>query len=217
MQEAFIFKIPSGQVGDDTAGWKAKGWNLEKPDWTGKLKLISKGHSCTINLEERGSTKMYAQVEIDTYPGPAVQSVTDSSRFFVIRTSSGQHLGLGFSDRSDSFDLNVALQDHFKSLRVEAELEKEKDEPREQLDLAFKEGETIKVSINIPRKSNRERSKSPGQHAVRQTAGSSAGIMAPPSEAARAAGIIPPPAQGADNLMPRLNAPGQANPNWIQF
>ena len=31
-------------------------------------------------------------------------------------------------------------------MRVEAELEKEKDEPREQLDLAFKEGETIKVN-----------------------------------------------------------------------
>ena len=31
-----------GQAGDDTNGWKAKGWNLEKPDWTGKLKLISR-------------------------------------------------------------------------------------------------------------------------------------------------------------------------------
>jgi hypothetical protein len=30
---------------------------------------------------------------------------------------------------------------------VEAELEKEKEEPREQLDLALKEGETIKVRL----------------------------------------------------------------------
>ena len=35
-------------------------------------------------------------------------------------------------------------------MRVEAELEKEKDEPREQLDLAFKEGETIKVEQKFP-------------------------------------------------------------------
>ena len=42
------------------------------------------------------------------------------------------------------------FQDHFKSLRVEAELEREKDEPREQLDLAFKEGETIKVRTKEP-------------------------------------------------------------------
>ena len=34
--------LMAGQVGDDAAGWKAKGWNLEKPDWTGKLKLVSR-------------------------------------------------------------------------------------------------------------------------------------------------------------------------------
>ncbi len=32
----------TGQVSDDATGWKAKGWNLEKPDWTGKLKLVSR-------------------------------------------------------------------------------------------------------------------------------------------------------------------------------
>ena len=34
--------ILAGQAGDDTNGWKAKGWNLDKPDWTGKLKLLSR-------------------------------------------------------------------------------------------------------------------------------------------------------------------------------
>ncbi len=53
-------------------------------------------------------------------------------------------------------------QDHFKSLRVEEELQKESEEPRERLDLSLKEGQTIKVNINIPRKSGRERSRSPG-------------------------------------------------------
>ena len=73
-----------------------------------------------------------------------------------------------------------------------------------------------KVSINIPRKSHRERSKSPAHHATssRQAGGM---IMPPPSEAARLAGIIPPPSAGTEGLLPRLNAPGQANPNWIQF
>ena len=41
------------------------------------------------------------------------QTVSDSSRYFVIAVD-GAHLGLGFADRSDSFDLNVSLQDHFK-------------------------------------------------------------------------------------------------------
>ncbi len=45
---------------------------------------------------------------------------------------------------------------------MEEELQKESEEPRERLDLSLKEGQTIKVNINIPRKSGRERSRSPG-------------------------------------------------------
>lgn len=58
-------------------------------------------------------------------------------------------IGLGFGDRSDSFDLNVALQDHFKRLKVCAEIAKEKNEPKQELDLKFKEGETIKINMKI--------------------------------------------------------------------
>ena len=211
-QEASVFKIPANQVGDDTKGWKANGWNLDKPDWKGKLRLTTKGTHCLIKLEERGGgNKPFAHVEIDTYPGPAVQTVTDSSRYFVIKTNTFGHVGLGFADRSDSFDLNVALQDHFKSLRVEAELQKETEEPREKLDLALKEGQTIKVNINIPRK--RERSRSP---AVARQA-----VPAPTPEMI-AAGIVPPPPKEQEALppaLPRISAPPvrQTNPNWIQF
>ena len=41
----------------------------------------------------------------------------------------------------------MALNEHFKSLRVDAEIAKEEEEPRERLDLALKEGQTIKVCI----------------------------------------------------------------------
>lgn len=56
------------------------------------------------------------------------------------------YIGLGFGDRSDSFDLNVALQDHFKWLRKEQEGEQGQ---QQQLDLSFKEGETIKINMKI--------------------------------------------------------------------
>lgn len=56
------------------------------------------------------------------------------------------YIGLGFGDRSDSFDLNVALQDHFKWLRKEQEGEQA---PPQNLDLGFKEGETIKINMKI--------------------------------------------------------------------
>jgi hypothetical protein len=56
---------------------------------------------------------------------------------------------VGFSDRSDSFDMNVALQDHFKWIKKSEEIEKEKEVPKQELDLRFKEGETIKINMKI--------------------------------------------------------------------
>ena len=52
------FQIPV----DESAGWKATGWNLNKPDWTGKLKVVSKGTNLSIKFEDRGSMKPYAIV-----------------------------------------------------------------------------------------------------------------------------------------------------------
>lgn len=58
-------------------------------------------------------------------------------------------LGLGFGDRSDSFDLNVALQDHFKWVKNQQKIDDEKSNPKPELDLGFKDGETIKINMKI--------------------------------------------------------------------
>merc|ERR1712223_1531686 len=197
-QEAYVYKIPPTSIpADEATGWMAKGWNLDKPE-TVKLKLVSKGTNCTLKLGEK-----YV-VNIDTFPGPMVQTVVDSSRYFVINPTEGPHLGLGFADRSDSFDFNMALCEHFKGLRVDTEIAKEEEEPRERLDLALKEGQTIKVNINIPRKSNR--SKSPAATGAGKS--NAATVLPPPSAAA--AGILPPSSAGANpfaSQAPKLNAP----------
>ena len=116
------------------------------------------------------------------------------------------HLGLGFADRSDSFDINVTLQEHFKGLRVEEEALK----PQEALNLGLKEGQTIKVNINIPR--NKKSSKVPSAVG----ASVSGGVLPPPktnmADAVAAAGIKVDP---NTKMAPPPNKP--ANPNWIQF
>merc|ERR1712130_356879 len=71
--------------------------------------------------EDRGSNELFAACPIDQYPGPAVEAVTDSSRYFVIKIvddgGRSAFIGMGFSDRADSFDLNVTLQDHFQGVK----------------------------------------------------------------------------------------------------
>ena len=91
------------------------------------------GKNCTnydikvrLKLEDKGNGELFAACPVDAYPGPAVEAVTDSSRYFVIRIMDeggrSAFIGIGFSDRSDSFDLNVALQDHFKGVKKEDEI-----------------------------------------------------------------------------------------------
>ncbi|PAV61620.1 hypothetical protein WR25_00650 [Diploscapter pachys] len=149
--EIFIYRIPPQA---SNKGHKAADWKLDEPNWTGRLKLVSINKLLVIKLEDKESGNLYAKCPIEQYPGPAIETVTDSSRYFVIRlkNDSGQtaFVGLGFADRSDSFDFNVALQDHFKYLEKDEQLQKSAEKPQPQLDLAFKEGQTI--SINIGKK-----------------------------------------------------------------
>ena len=55
-------------------------------------------------------------------------------RYFVIRAldeGSGQHafVGIGFTERTDAFDFNVALSDHFKHEKLEKKVAEQADEP----------------------------------------------------------------------------------------
>ncbi|KAG0711517.1 NECAP-like protein [Chionoecetes opilio] len=136
---------------------RAADWNLGTPDWTGRMRLVNKKEECIIKLEDKMSGELFAKCLIDKYPGVAIEAVTDSSRYFVLRIQDeggrSAFIGVGFGDRSDSFDLNVALQDHFKWMKkeeeAEKEAEKEKEEGKPNLDLGFKDGQTIKINMKI--------------------------------------------------------------------
>uniref|UniRef100_A0A8V1A4F9 Adaptin ear-binding coat-associated protein 1 n=1 Tax=Gallus gallus TaxID=9031 RepID=A0A8V1A4F9_CHICK len=134
-------------------GFWASDWKLDHPDWTGRLRVTSKGKTAYVKLEDKVSGELFAQAPIDQYPGIAVETVTDSSRYFVIRIQDGTgrsaFIGIGFTDRGDAFDFNVSLQDHFKWVKQETEISKEtlEADTRPKLDLGFKEGQTIKLNI----------------------------------------------------------------------
>ncbi|GMR36100.1 hypothetical protein PMAYCL1PPCAC_06295, partial [Pristionchus mayeri] len=184
--EVFVYRIPPLT---NARGHKAADWKLDSPDWTGRMRLVSVADKLILKLEDKSNGQLYAKCPIDTYPGVAIEAVTDSSRYFVIRlqNDSGQSafVGLGFQDRSDSFDLNVALQDHFKFLKKSEEMSKEPAGPA--LDLSFKEGQTITINIGKKKDSTGDGS------APRPRAAPAAGGAFP---------LLPPPPGGIPLLPP---------------
>ena len=144
-------------------------------------------------MEDKNSGELFAACPIENYPGTSVEAVTDSSRYFVVCIQdSGRkaYIGIGFTDRSDSFDLNVTLQDHFKQLKKEDLFSKQATDPQPNLDLAFKEGQTIR--INIPSKTANANPGAANITGGRPKANKSMG------------GILPPPPGGGGNAVPRI-------------
>ncbi|XP_068171528.1 adaptin ear-binding coat-associated protein 2 [Antennarius striatus] len=185
--EVHVYRIPPRA---SNRGYRAADWKLDEPAWSGRMKITAKGKMAYIKLEDKNTGELFAQAPVEQYPGSAVEGVTDSSRYFVVRIDdgNGRHafIGLGFADRGDSFDFNVALQDHFKWVRQEGELAKQEasQSAAPKLDLSFKEGQTIKISIGNIKK------KEAGAAKTRPMGG---GLL-PPPPGAKAGGLILPPA-----------------------
>ncbi|XP_040058929.2 adaptin ear-binding coat-associated protein 2 [Gasterosteus aculeatus] len=184
--EVHVYRIPPRA---SNRGYRAADWKLDEPAWSGRMKITAKGKLAYIKLEDKNTGELFAQAPVEQYPGCVVESVTDSSRYFVIRIEdgNGRHafIGLGFADRGDSFDFNVALQDHFKWVKQEGELAKQEasESTAPKLDLRFKEGQTIKISI--------------GQNIKKKEAGGAksrpmAMGLLPPPPAGKVGGVIPP-------------------------
>ncbi|NWV23737.1 NECP2 protein, partial [Origma solitaria] len=143
-----VYRVPPRA---SNRGYRAAEWQLDQPAWSGRLRITAKGSTAFIKLEDKTSGELFAQAPVEQFPGIAVESVTDSSRYFVIRIEDGNgrraFIGVGFVDRGDAFDFNVALQDHFKWVRQQSELAQQDLQPGPKLDLGFKEGQTIKLNI----------------------------------------------------------------------
>lgn len=213
--EVFVYKIPPRT---SNRAYRAADWNLAEPSWTGRMRLCANGQEVALKLEDKTSGALFANCPIDKYPGIAVEAVSDSSRYFVLRIQDDNgrtaFIGMGFGDRSDSFDLNVALQEHFKWVKNQEIIEKEKIEPRPELDLGFKEGETIKINMKITKKDGSEST------VMKSKSRTGGGILPPPPGGVNK--IAPPPA-GPTKISPltspshRPNATSGNNTEWGEF
>ncbi|CED83642.1 Uncharacterized conserved protein [Phaffia rhodozyma] len=161
-----VYKIPPRP---NLSGWKAQDWGEDSFMWEGRLRILQKGGHAVIKLEDSNTGEMFANCPYDP-PGSSVEPVLDSSRYFVLRIvdESGRKasIGMGFEERGDAFDFNVALQDHLKHLSSASSPASSssstasstaKTEPKR--DFSLKEGQTF--SISIPGASGKPRPKKP--------------------------------------------------------
>ncbi|XP_066539864.1 adaptin ear-binding coat-associated protein 1-like [Hoplias malabaricus] len=170
---------------------RAADWKLDTPDWTGRLRVTARGKVAFIKLEDKISGQLFAQAPVEQYPGVAVETVSDSSRYFILRIQDDNgrsaFIGIGFGDRGDAFDFNVALQDHFKWVKQDYEFSKQAQAPDSgpKLDLGFKEGQTITLNIGQSKKKDKPRPQSSGGF----------GLLPPPPSGK----IAPPPSATSTN------------------
>jgi len=154
--EVSVYKVPPLKSKE---GHRANDWgNLSEPLWKGRLRILETSKGVTIRLEDANSGELFAQATYDPEK-PCVGSVLDSSRFFVIRVEDGDkkaNIGIGFLERAQSFDFNVALADYTKRWRKAKEPQEETTSPHipagPKKDFSLKEGQTF--SINIPGKAS---------------------------------------------------------------
>ncbi|XP_043971781.1 adaptin ear-binding coat-associated protein 1-like isoform X1 [Gambusia affinis] len=195
--EVNVYRIPPRA---SNRAVRAADWKLDAPDWTGRMRVTARGKVAFVKLEDKVSGELFAQAPVEEYPGIAVETVSDSSRYFVLRIQDDNgrsaFIGIGFGDRGDSFDFNVALQDHFKWVKQENEFKKQAQTPDStpKLDLGFKEGQTITLNIGQSKKKDRSRPQSSG----------GLGFLPPPPGGK----LAPPPSSRATNLNTQPTAGG---------
>ncbi|KAF8651455.1 hypothetical protein AX16_004754 [Volvariella volvacea WC 439] len=151
-REISVHKIPPLKANE---GHRAAEWgDLAAPLWKGRLRIVQKSQGVSILFEDNQTGELFAQTPYDP-ARPSVEAVLDSSRYFVVRIEDAgrkAYIGLGFVERSDSFDFNVALQDYTKRWRHMMNPPTE-DQPSPHVpagpkkDYSLKEGQTFSISI----------------------------------------------------------------------
>eukprot|EP00271_Cylindrocystis_brebissonii_P005748 TRINITY_DN17991_c0_g1_i4.p1 TRINITY_DN17991_c0_g1~~TRINITY_DN17991_c0_g1_i4.p1 ORF type:complete len:208 (-),score=48.68 TRINITY_DN17991_c0_g1_i4:1065-1688(-) len=151
--ECYVYKIPPRKT---AASYRADEWDINKWQWEGALRVVSKGENCKILLEDSKTGELFAQAPVRNEQPLPVEAVIDSSRFFVLRIEdsggpSSRHafIGVGFRERPQAYDFQAALYDHIKYLNKKKEAEEMEQEYQSKpaADWSLKEGQTIHLAI----------------------------------------------------------------------
>ncbi|KAF5387594.1 hypothetical protein D9757_006523 [Collybiopsis confluens] len=158
-REVSVFKIPPLKANE---GHRAGEWgDLAEPLWKGRLRIIEKSSTPWVSIlfEDATTGELFAKADYDPAK-PSVEAVLDSSRYFVVRVEDNgrkAYIGMGFIERTDSFDFNVALQDYTKRWRASknptesSEGGDDNSSPHiptgPKKDFSLKEGQTFSIAI----------------------------------------------------------------------
>ncbi|EKM82568.1 hypothetical protein AGABI1DRAFT_111172 [Agaricus bisporus var. burnettii JB137-S8] len=187
-REVSVYKVPPLRA---NVGYRAAEWgDLAEPMWKGRLRILERSSGVVMQFEDSQTGELFAKADYDP-ERPSVEAVLDSSRYFVIRVEdSGRkaYIGMGFAERTDSFDFNVALQDHTKRYKARKNAEvAEPDTPSPHIpvgpkkDYSLKEGQTF--TINIPGRKNNTTSSS--NSLLNSSGGGVVPLLPPPPSSAR--------------------------------
>mmetsp|Transcript_19367 Transcript_19367/g.37686 ORF Transcript_19367/g.37686 Transcript_19367/m.37686 type:complete len:269 (+) Transcript_19367:327-1133(+) len=199
-KECYVYQIPPLK---NESGHRANDWDVNKWLWSGKLVVVAVRDTIEIRLIDEGTGNLFAMCPMPAATSKNVDPVIDSSRYFVLRIDDGKgrhaFIGLGFRDRSDSYDFNATLQDHWKSVQRQVEADEMRKEMEARAateplkDLSLKEGEKISIKVNVPggHKERPARPK-PSGGGLTLPPPPGGGLLAPPPPPA-AGGLPPPP------------------------
>jgi hypothetical protein len=154
-----IYNIPplSSTRGHSATAWTAE---PERHIFTARLRVVETSFESPsadnklkvdLVLEDPSSGQLFAAAPYLTKA--SVEPVYDSSRFFAVTVRDPQGrkalLGIGFEDRSDAFDLSVALQEARRGLGLEGDQGKPAAAKKEEetKDYSLKKGETITINL----------------------------------------------------------------------
>jgi hypothetical protein len=201
-----------------TKGYQASQWtadNNKRQIFTARLRILetsipaptaeddaAEKVSTTLLLEDASSGQLFAAAPYTS--ASVVEQALDSSRFFAITVvGEGRKavLGMGFEERSEAIDFNIALQDARRVLGFETNpnapssgprgsksSQKAVEEPKR--DFSLKEGETI--SINLGGLKGRRERKGEGRSPPEQQKSDQAALFS----------IKPPPGSGGSSFLP---------------